>query len=278
MTASLDRRKAIVFLMIAAVLWSTSGILVKILPWSPISILAGRSIFSSLVFLVYLRRFPFRPTRWQLLAAACYVLTQFLYITSIRMTTAANAIFLQYTAPIYIIMLAYWFLREKPSRADWVAMLVIFAGLGLFFGDGFSLDGFYGNLLAALSGVSLALMTVALRAQKDGSPAESLLLANVFSAVLGFYFVWHEPWSVVSWAGIAYLGIFQFGISFVLYSLAIKVIPALEATLISNLEPILNPIWVFLFIGEMPGPLALVGALVVLVGVLISSIASARAE
>ena len=278
MTASLDRRKAIVFLMIAAVLWSTSGILVKILPWSPISVLAGRSIFSSLVFLVYLRRFPFRPTRWQLLAAACYVLTQFLYITSIRMTTAANAIFLQYTAPIYIIMLAYWFLREKPSRADWVAMLVIFAGLGLFFGDGFSLDGFYGNLLAALSGVSLALMTVALRAQKDGSPAESLLLANVFSAVFGFYFVWHEPWSVISWVGIAYLGIFQIGISFVLYSLAIKVIPALEATLISNLEPILNPIWVFLFIGEMPGPLALVGALVVLVGVLISSIASARAE
>ena len=253
-------------------------ILVKVLPWSPISVLAGRSIFSSLVFLVYLRRFPFRPTRWQLLAAVCYILTQFLYITSIRLTTAANAIFLQYTAPVYIIFLGYWLLREKPSRADWVAMLVIFTGLGLFFGDGFSLDGFYGNLLAALSGVSMAMMTVAMRAQKDGSPAESFLLANVFSAVFGFYFVWQEPWSVVSWVGIAYLGIFQIGLSFLLYSIAIKIIPALETTLIGTLEPILNPIWVFLFIGETPGPLALVGALVVLVGVVISSIASARAE
>ncbi len=278
MTTPLDRRKAIIFVVIAAVLWSTSGILVKILPWSPISVLAGRSIFSSLVFLVYFRRFPFRPTRWQLLAAACYILTQFLYITSIRMTTAANAIFLQYTAPVYIVFLGYWLLREKPSRADWLSMLVIFAGLGLFFGDSLSPGGLTGNLLAALSGVTLALMTVALRAQKDGSPAESILLANVFSAVFGFYFVWQEPWSVVSWAGIAYLGIFQIGISFLLYSLAIKVIPALEATLISNLEPILNPVWVFLFIGEMPGPMALIGGLVVLVGVVISSIASARAE
>jgi drug/metabolite transporter (DMT)-like permease len=170
---AIDRRKAILFLVIAAVLWSTSGILVKVLPWSPMGVLAGRSIFSSLVFLFFLRRFPFRPTRWQLFAAGSYILTQFFYISSIRLTTAANAIFLQYTAPIYIIFLAYWLLREKPSRADWVSMAVIFAGFGLFFGDKLSLDGFYGNLMAVLSGISLAMMTVAMRAQKDGSPAES---------------------------------------------------------------------------------------------------------
>ena len=275
---TIDRRKAILFLIVAAVLWSTSGILVKVLPWSPVAVLAGRSIFSSLVFLVYLRRFPFRPTRWQWMAAGSYVMTQFLYISSIRLTTAANAIFLQYTAPIYIIFLGYWLLREKPSRADWVSMLVIFAGLGLFFGDSFSTDGFYGNLLAALSGVALAMMTVALRAQKDGSPAESFLLANVLSAILGFYFIWQEPWTLASWTGIAYLGIFQIGLSFLLYSIAIKVIPALETTLIGTLEPILNPLWVFLFIGEMPGPMALLGGLVVLAGVVISSIASARAD
>ena len=185
---------------------------------------------------------------------------------------------MQYTAPIYIIFLGFWLLREKPSRADWVSMAVIFAGFGLFFGDKISLDGFHGNLLAALSGVALALMTVALRAQKDGSPAESFLLANVISAVLGFYFVWQEPWTLVNWAGIAYLGIFQIGLSFLLYSIAIKVIPALEATLIGTLEPILNPLWVFMFIGETPGPLALLGGLVVLVGVVISSVASARAD
>jgi drug/metabolite transporter (DMT)-like permease len=276
--APIDRRKAILFLIIAAVLWSSSGILIKVLPWSPVGVLAGRSIFSSLVFLLYLRRFPFRPTRWQWIAAGSYILTQFLYISSMRLTTAANSIFLQYTAPIYIIFLGFWLLREKPSRADWVSMFIIFAGFGLFFGDKISLDGFYGNLLAALSGVALATMTIALRAQKDGSPAESFLLANVISAVFGFYFVLQEPWTVINWAGIVYLGVFQIGLSFLLYSIAIKVIPALETTLIGTLEPILNPIWVFLFIRETPGPLALIGALVVLAGVTFSAIASTQAK
>jgi len=278
MTASIDRRKAIVFLLITAVLWSTSGIFLKILNWQPIAVLAGRSLFSGLVFLVYLRRIPRRFTRWQWVAALSSVLTQFLYITAVQMTTAANAIFLQYTAPIYILLLGYWFLREKPSRADWVAMLVIFAGLGLFFGDSLSPGGFTGNLLAIVSGVTMALMTVAMRAQKDGSPAESFLLANMLGLLLGGYFIFQQPWTVANWAGIAYLGIFQIGLAFLLYSIAIKVIPALETTLIGTLEPILNPIWVFLFIGEMPGPLALVGGLIVLGGVAISSIASARAE
>jgi drug/metabolite transporter (DMT)-like permease len=276
MTVSIDRRKAVLFLIIAAVLWSTSGILVKLLPWQPIAVLAGRSIFSALVFLIFLRRFPRRPTHWQLIAALSYILTQFLYITSIRMTTAANAIFLQYTAPVYIVLMGFWFLHEKPSKADWLSMLIIFTGLALFFGDGLSLEGMTGNLLAILSGVTMALMTVALRAQKDGTPGESFLLANLFTAIFGFYFVWQEPWTVTSWTSIIYLGIFQVGLSFVLYSIAIKAIPALETTLIGTLEPILNPLWVFLFIGEMPGPLALIGGLVVLVGVVISSIAGAR--
>jgi len=275
-TAGVDRRTAMIYLIVAAVLWSTSGIVIKLLSWQPLAVLAGRSIFSGLVFLVYLRRFPWRPTRWQLIAAFSYIMTQFLYITAVRLTTAATAIFLQYSAPVYILLLGYWLLREKPSRADWLAMLVIFSGLGLFFRDDLNLSSPTGALLAALSGVFLALMTVALRAQKDGNPAESFLLANTLSSVLGFYFVLQAPWTAGSWAAIAYLGVLQVGLSFVLYSIAIRVIPALEATLIGTLEPVLNPVWVFLFIGELPGPLAVIGGLVVLAGVVISAVAGAR--
>jgi len=278
MTAPLDRRQATLFLILAAVLWSTSGILIKVLNWNPLALLSARSFFSALVFLIYLRRFPRHFTRWQWVAAISSVLTQLLYVTSVTMTTAANAIFLQYTAPIYIIFMGYWFLREKPSRTDWIAMLVIFLGLGLFFGDRLSPGGLTGNLLALLSGVTMALMTVAMRAQKDGSPAESFFLANLLGIILGGYFVFQQPWTLVNWAGVAYLGLFQIGLAFLLYSLAIKVIPALEATLIGTLEPILNPVWVFLFIHETPGPLALIGALIVLVGVVISSVASASAR
>ena len=272
-----ERRKAILFLALAAILWSTSGLFVKILTWQPISILAGRSLFASIVFLFYLRRLPTRFNRWQLLAAGAFILTQFLFVTSTKMTTAANAIFLQYTAPIYVVLLAFWFLREKPSRTDWASMLIIFLGLTLFFADKLSTDGLYGNLLAILSGVTSAVMMVSFRAQKDGNPAESNLIAFLLTATLGFPFVLKETWTVTNWSILAFLGVFQIGLAFIFFTQGIKHIPALEANLIGTLEPVLNPIWVFLFYGESMGAFALIGGLVVLGGVVLSAVGSAKA-
>ena len=272
-----ERRKAILYLALAAILWSTSGLFVKILDWQPVSILAGRSLFASIVFLIYLRRIPTRFSMWQLLAAGMFILTQFLFVTSTKMTTAANSIFLQYTAPIYIVLLAFWFLREKPSRTDWVSMLIIFIGLTLFFADKLSTDGFYGNLLAILSGVTSAVMMVSFRAQKNGNPAESNLIAFLFTATLGFPFVLKETWTITNWSILAFLGVFQIGLAFIFFTQGIKHIPALEANLIGTLEPVLNPIWVFLFYGESMGAFALLGGLVVLGGVVLSAIGSAKA-
>jgi len=272
-----ERRKAVLFLALAAVLWSTSGVLVKIMDWQPLAILAGRSLFASVVFLIYLRRIPRRFNRWQLMAAIAFILTQFLFITSTKLTTAANSIFLQYTAPIYVMLLAYWFLGERPSRTDWLAMLVIFIGLTLFFGDRLSPEGFYGNLLAILSGVTAAVMIVSFRAQKEGNPAESNLIAFLFTATLGIPFILKETWTVNSWLILAFLGIFQIGFAFIFFTKGIKHIPALEANLIGTLEPVLNPIWVFLFYGESMGKFALVGGLILLGGVILSAVGSARA-
>lgn len=272
-----ERRKAILFLALAAILWSTSGLFVKILDWQPISILAGRSLFASIVFLIYLRRIPTRFGMWQLLAAGMFILTQFLFVTSTKMTTAANAIFLQYTAPIYVVMLAFWFLREKPSRTDWISMFVIFIGLTLFFADKLSTDGFYGNLLAVLSGVTSAIMMVSFRAQKNGSPAESNLIAFLVTAIFGFPFIMKETWTVTNWSILAFLGVFQIGLAFIFFTQGIKHIPALEANLVGTLEPVLNPVWVFLFYGESMGVFALLGGLVVLGGVILSAVGSAKA-
>jgi drug/metabolite transporter (DMT)-like permease len=272
-----ERRKALLFLMLAAILWSTSGVLVKIINWQPIAILAGRSLFTSLVFLVYLRRIPTKWTRWKILAAVASILTQFLFVTSTKLTTAANSIFLQYTAPIYVVLLAFWLLREKPSRTDWASMVIIFLGLLLFFGDKLSTEGFYGNILAVLSGMTSALMIVSFRAQKDGAPAESVLIASLFMAIFGFPFVLKETWTLTNWLIIAYLGVFQLGLAFLFFTKGIKHIPALEANLVGTLEPILNPLWVLLFLGENMGVFALVGGLVVLGGVIFSAVGSARA-
>jgi drug/metabolite transporter (DMT)-like permease len=272
-----ERRKSLLYIVITAVLWSTSGVLIKMLTWGPIAILAGRSIFSSVLFLAYLRRFPTKWTRWKITAAVAYIATQFLFITATKLTTAANAIFLQYTAPIYVIFLAFWFLHEKPSRADWASTVVIFLGMLLFFGDKLSANGIYGNILAILSGISLALMMISLRAQKDGVPAESFLIANIFSAVIGFAFILKEAWTINNWLIILFLGLVQIGLSNLLFSKAIKHVPALEANLVSTLEPVLNPVWVFLFLGESMGVSALIGGLVVLGGVVFSAVSSAHA-
>jgi drug/metabolite transporter (DMT)-like permease len=272
-----ERQKALFYLMCAAILWSTGGVLVKIIDWQPIAILAGRSLFASLVFLIYLRRLPTRFNRWQLLAAVAFILTQFLFVTSTKLTTAANAIFLQYTAPIYVVLLGFWFLREKPSRMDFVSMFIIFIGLILFFGDKLSTDGFYGNLLAILSGLTSAVMIVSFRAQKDGVPAESMLIAFLVTAIFGFPFLLHETWTVTNWLILAFLGVFQIGLAFIFFTKGIKHIPALEANLVGTLEPVFNPVWVFLFYGESMGAFALIGGLIVLGGVILSAVGSARA-
>ncbi|GJQ37117.1 MAG: permease [Anaerolineaceae bacterium] len=272
-----ERRKAIFYLVITAVLWSTSGLFVKILDWQPLAILAGRSLFAAVVFLIYLKRLPTRFGLWQLLAALMFILTQFLFITSTKMTTAANSIFLQYTGPIYVVLLAYWLLGEKPSRTDYISMFVIFLGLTLFFADRLSPEGFYGNLLAILSGMTGAVMMVSFRAQKDGNPAESNLIAFLVTATCGFPFILKETWTASSWLILAFLGIFQIGFAFIFFTKGIKHIPALEANLIGTLEPVLNPIWVFLFYGESMGRFALVGGLVVSGGVVMSAVGSAKA-
>jgi drug/metabolite transporter (DMT)-like permease len=278
MTPLTERGKAILFLALAAMLWSTAGVFVKALDWQPVSILGGRGLFTGIVFLLYLRRLPTKWSWWMVLAAGASIATQFLFITSTKLTTAANSIFLQYTAPIYVVLLAYWLLREKPSRTDWAAMGIILLGLLLFFGDQLSTEGFYGNILAVISGVTAAVMMVAFRAQKDSSPEDSVLLASLVIAIFGFPSILKESWTVTDWLSIAYLGIIQIGLAFILFTRGIKHIPALEANLIGTLEPILSPVWVFLFLGERMGAFALLGGLVVLVGVIINAIASTQAD
>jgi drug/metabolite transporter (DMT)-like permease len=278
MSASVTRRQAIFFLILTAILWSSSGLLVKIISWQPLSILSGRSILSTLVFWIYLQC-PVQP-RWtglQVVGAVGYVGAQLFFIMATKLTTAANAIFLQYTLPIYIVLFGYWFLKERPQRSDWITLVAIFTGLFLFFGDDLNFNGFFGNMLAILSGMSMAVLMLCMRKQKDGTPANTILLGNLIGAAIGFPFLFQESFSIQHVSIILYLGIFQIGLSFVLYSIAIKHVQALESTLILTLEPVLNPLWVFLVIGETPGKLAMIGGMFVIGAVTARAVVSARA-
>ena len=260
------RSRAVLFLFLTAALWSTSGLLIKLLTWEPLAILGGRSIVAGIVIWLSLRRRDVhvtRFTRWQVVGALSYVGTQLMFITATKLTTAAHAIFLQYTAPIYVLLLGWWLLKERPRRGDWIAMVVIFSGLLLFLGDDLTLQGLRGNLLAILSGVLLAVTTLVTRGETRGAPAATFLLGCLIGAAIGLPALLQANFSPLNLEMIAFLGAFQMGLPLILYSAAIRHVRALEASLILTLEPILNPLWVFLVIGEAPGPLALVGAALV---------------
>jgi drug/metabolite transporter (DMT)-like permease len=257
-------RKSVILLVLAAILWSTSGVFIKLLDWPPMAILGGRSLFAALLFLAYLRPRSLRWTRLEVLGATSYVVAQLAFITATKLTTAANAIFLQYAAPIYIVLLGWWLLGERPKRADLIALPVIFCGLTLFLGDDLTASGLAGNIFAVASGVAMAAWFLAMRGQKDGAPANTILLGNILGALVGLPFFLRADLTPQSLTVIVYLGVFQLGMAGLLYSIAIKHVPVLESTIILMLEPILNPIWVFLALGETPGTLALIGAALVL--------------
>lgn len=199
------------------------------------------------------------------------------FVVANRLTTAANAILLQYTAPVWVALLGSWFLGEKTTRADWWAILATFVGMGLFFADELRLASVAGNLIGAISGVCFAGVAILMRKQKSGSAVESIIIGNLFAFVIGLPFIVTAPSMPASgWLMLVLLGVVQLGLSYRLYSQAIRHVTALEAVLIPVVEPIFNPIWVLFFVGERPGPLALVGGAIVLGAVTLRAIASIR--
>ncbi len=291
----LDRRaarRAPWFLVLCAVLWSTSGLFIKLVGWQPLSIICLRSAVAAVVLLAFLAlsrragdpsapRLFTRLTALELLGAACYVTTQLTFVTATKLTTAANAIFLQYTAPLYVLLFGWFFLHERPRRADWLTMPLIFLGLLLFLGQGLTLQGLTqpgmaGNLLGVISGVTLAGMMICTRGQ-GGLAVRTFLIGMLAGAVIGLPSLLAETITLPDVAMVTYLGVFQMGLALVFYTVGIRSVPALEATLILTLEPVLNPVWVFLAIGEAPGALALLGGALVLAAVIVRAVLGARA-
>jgi drug/metabolite transporter (DMT)-like permease len=200
------------------------------------------------------------------------------FILANRWTTAANAAFLQYTSPLWVALFSIWLLRERPQRSDWLTMIVIALGMTLFFGGKLSPEGLRGNLIAVVSGMCVAFFLIALRSQKDGSPTETVLLGNLIAAAIGLPFILFgdQPVNMREISIILFLGVFQLGLTFILLTLAIKHLSAIESILIESLGPVFNPVWTFLFIDEIPTPSAIAGAAIIVSAVAIRAISAAR--
>lgn len=270
--------RSVGLLLGGALCWSLAGVLFKYVEWPGLAAAAGRGLIAALFLMaVSWRSLRFTWSPLQLGAAVAYAVCTVLFTMANKMTTAANAILLQYTAPVWIALLGAWLLREPPGRADWITIVAVFGGLALFLYDGLQMGNLPGIGIALASGLGFAVMTIMMRKQKDGSPLESIILGNLLSVVVGIPALWSAPSLPPSgWAALLTLGVVQLGLAYLLYSKAIKHVTALEAVLIPVLEPILNPIWVMLTVGERPSRYALLGGAIVLGAVTLRAVISIR--
>jgi len=261
------RAVALLLLVLTASLWSIGGLLIKSVNAHPLAIAGMRSVISTVIILIYVKKPKFTWSFPQIAAAVTYALTVITFVSANKFTTAANAILLQYTAPVYVALFGSWLLKEKTSMLDWATIAVVFGGMMLFFVDSLDTKGLLGNIFAVISGVGFGLFPVFMRMQKDGSPIESVILGNIITAVVGLPFILRTTPSSTEWVYLIVLGIVQLGIPYILYSIAIKNATAIEACLITVIEPILNPVWVIVFLGETPGIFSIIGGLIVVVAV-----------
>jgi len=273
---SSKKRKAILQIIIAAILLSTGGIILKFINMPSMAIAGSRAVFSAAVVWLYVRKPKFTFSKAQISGAICYSSMVILFIVANKLTTAANAIILQFTAPIWVAILGAFILKERPRWYDIMAILFTGAGMLLFFLDDMGGGSAAGNMVAVISGVALAGVTISLRLQKDGSPVETTLLGHFITIVIGIPFLFGASFSLQNIIGIFLLGTFQLGLAYISYSLAIRHLTAMETILIMVLEPILNPIWVFLNNGEKPGFISLIGGIIVVGAIVWRGVISSR--
>jgi drug/metabolite transporter (DMT)-like permease len=257
-------RRGVLAIAGAALLWSTGGIGIKAIPASPVAIACWRSAFAAVVLLLFFRAAPRRNAAF-LLALPCYAACLTTFVTATKWTTAANAIFLQYSGVVWVLVLAPVVLRERFDGRDAVAVALAFAGMALFFVGRYGTWGRAGDVVALLSGLFFAGIVLSLRRQPGPAAEAAVSWGNVLTALVLLPAATAAPLpSARSFLILAALGVFQIGAAYVLFVYGLARVPATRASLVSMLEPVANPIWVFLALGEAPSRFALVGGAVVL--------------
>ncbi len=251
-------------LLAAAALWSSGGAAIKLCGLSAWQLAGGRSLIAGLVLLAFVPATRRRPTRLSLAVAVAYAFTVVLFVSATKLTTAANAIFIQDTAPLWVLLLSPWLLGERPTRGELLSVPVFGLGLALFFLDQLTPGQVDGNLIALGSGVAFGLSILGLRRLGDGGPA-ALVLGNLLAAAMTLPLWPLGPAPTALDLGlVAFLGVFQLGLSYLCFTRGLEGTPAVEAALLVLLEPVLNPVWTFLFTGERPGPWAIAGGAIIL--------------
>lgn len=263
----MNRRTGILYIVVAALLWSTGGVFIKWVVDPPLKVAFYRSIFAAVTLLVVFRRdIRVKPSPAFLTAIVGYGACLTTFVTATKWTTAANAIFLQYAGVVWVLLLAPLVLREPMRRRDVIAIVVALSGMALFFIGKFEARGMAGNAMALVSSIFFATMILALRREHASSRA-AVIWGNIVLSLALLPFVMHDlALTPKSFFALLFLGVFQIGFAYAFFVKGLQHVTAAEASLTGMLEPIANPIWVA-FLGEYPSVYAIFGGLIVLAAI-----------
>lgn len=263
------RRKGILLILAAALLWSTGGIGIKAISDSALKVAFYRSLLAAIALMLFLGRNVWGRRQWKsttafVIAIISYGACLTSFVIATKLTTAANAIFLQYAGVVWVLLFSPLVVREPMRARDAIAIAAAFCGMALFFVGRFEARGMAGNAMALLSSIFFASLILVLRREQRAAQA-AVTWGNVVCALAILPFVWRDlALTPRSFGVLAFLGLFQIAIAYVLFVRGLAFVTATQASLTGMIEPVSNPIWVFLFLGERPSGYAIAGAAVVL--------------
>jgi drug/metabolite transporter, DME family len=275
------RGSPLLFVFAAAFLWSTGGLFIKWTTLAGLELSFWRSFFAIFTVAFFTRHEGFGLNRITAVASVLYAVLLILFVMATKTTTAANAIFLQYTAPVYLLILEPIIYKEKFRSRDLVTVLVCLGGMGLFFVGQLRPQDITGNVLALASGFCFALYFLLLRhpRAREVNRASSVIYGNTLAVLMT------APWGIAAISsltahdliGVAYLGVIQLGVSYTLFTVGMsRGVRSLDAGIICYVEPVLNPVWVFFILGERPSSWAILGGSIIIVAVVCHMLVDAR--
>lgn len=262
-----QQQKAMAQMLLCAVMWSIAGLFIKHIPWNSFVLAGGRSLFAGLCVFLYIKAKKYRVhwSRRTVGGGILLALTLISFVAANKLTTAANAIVLQFTASAFLIIYSVVFYRMSVKKADLITVLFTLFGISLFFLDRLTAGNLFGNFVGIFAGASLGGMYLVIGTSDTEERFCAILYAHILCVLVGGVAALFAPpeLSLPALVNVTVLGVVQLGIPYVLYGLASGRCSPLACSLIAVAEPMLNPLWVYLVDGEKPGAFALAGCVVV---------------
>ena len=270
-----EHNKGILAVFLTAILWSSGGLFIKLISLNSMQLSFFRCAIAAIVFAVLFRKRVLKFNRLSLFNSLAYSAVLILFVIATKTTTAANAIFLQSTAPIYVLIFEPILTKTKWERINIITIVVCFLGMILFFMGDLTPGDIEGNFAALLAGVAFATFFLGMKKNDPQYGESSIFYGNILVALFCIPFITDmQGISLQDFAMVSFLGVFQIAFAYALFSYGLKRIIAVEASIISMFEPVLNPIWVFIGYGEVPSFYAIIGGIIIITAITARTIIS----